>query len=56
MGKWADELTAKDPGREIKLFYPMGDQEKVATYPELSDEAWPMVLVVDDDEECRRLI
>jgi putative two-component system response regulator len=56
MGKWADALTAKGPGMEMKLLYPTEDQEKVGTYPEMSDEALPMVLVVDDEEECRRVI
>ena len=56
MGKWADELTTKGPGMEMKLFYPKEDQEKVASYPEMSDEALPMVLVVDDEEECRQVI
>ena len=56
MGKWADELTARGRGMEMKPLYRTGDQEKVPSYPEISDEALPMVLVVDDDEGYRRVI
>ena len=56
MQKWADELAARDPGIEMKLLYPPDGQKGVATHAEMSDEALPMVLVVDDDDECRRVI
>jgi DNA-binding NtrC family response regulator len=56
MQKWADELAARDPGIEMKLLYAKDGQEVVDTYPEMSDEALPMFLVVDDDDEFCQLI
>lgn len=54
MCDWADGSASPNP--EMKLFYNSGDEPGLAAYPEVSDEAPAILLVVDDDDDCRRVL
>jgi putative two-component system response regulator len=45
-----------DRDMEMDLLCSTDGKEGYVTYPEMSDEAPPKVLVVDDDDDCRRVL